>query len=104
MTQMTLDEMKAALKTSSDLMEGPMRAIEPDDIESLSNALASAIEQIEVEEIRTGVCEWEYDSTMEAWETGCSRVWVFIDDGPKENDCHYCMGCGGVIEIIGSNP
>ena len=49
---------------------------------------------------KPGICEWTYDEFNDLWETSCSREWNFIDGGPKENDCHYCMGCGGVLEIV----
>jgi len=50
--------------------------------------------------LRTGVCEWEYDESHDKWDTSCSNSWQFIVDGPKENDCQYCMYCGGVIDAL----
>ena len=49
---------------------------------------------------QTGICEWWHDEDSDVWTTSCSNLWVFTNDGPKENDCHYCMYCGGVLEVI----
>ena len=51
-------------------------------------------------ELRTGLCEWQYDEHHDVWETSCNNLWQFTNEGPKENDCQYCMYCGGVIDVL----
>jgi len=62
------------------------------------------ITQLEAERdalvLRVGICEWKYDEIMDVWHTSCGNAWQFNSDGPKENECAYCMYCGGVIEIL----
>ncbi len=48
--------------------------------------------------LRTGICEWEYDTDSDVWMGLCGNIWHFESEGPEENGCHYCMFCGGVIE------
>ena len=47
---------------------------------------------------QTGICEWWRNENNDVWMTSCSNLWVFTNDGPKENDCNYCMYCGGVLK------
>lgn len=62
---------------------------------------AEALEsENETLKLRTGICEWEYDEAYDKWDTSCSNSWQFIVDGPKENDCQYCIYCGGVIDAL----
>lgn len=64
----------------------------------VSEVLASIQAERDALVLRTGVCEWEYDEQIDVWNTSCSNAWQFYSDGPKENECSYCMYCGGVIE------
>jgi hypothetical protein len=51
-------------------------------------------------EIVIDSCEWERDENNDIWMTSCGGTWVFTNDGPKENECHYCMYCGRIIEAL----
>jgi hypothetical protein len=62
--------------------------------------IADDVARLETELLRRGICEWELDEDADVWMTSCSNHWVFTSDGPKENDCHYCMYCGGVLEVV----
>ncbi len=34
-----------------------------------------------------------------AWKCdNCNDVWVFLENGPKENNYNYCPNCGAEIE------
>lgn len=46
------------------------------------------------------VCKWWYEEVEDAWNTSCNNLWQFMNDGPKENDCQYCMYCGGKIALL----
>ena len=74
---------------------------------NMQDMLVRKVIQLEEEnaalKIRTGVCEWKYDEHRDVWETSCSNAWQFITDGPKENDCQYCMYCGGAIDALLAN-
>ena len=71
---------------------------------SFQHFLVVKIEELEDENkvfcLRDGICEWQYDEHNDVWETTCSNAWQFMNDGPKENACHYCMYCGGVIDVL----
>jgi len=45
---------------------------------------------------RQDVCMWNEDSEG-AWDTSCGRSWQFTEDGPAENQAHFCHHCGGVL-------
>ena len=48
-------------------------------------------------------CEWRSGSISswesEEWYGECGIVWVFPEDGPLENEVHYCSNCGGKVRI-----
>ena len=48
---------------------------------------------------RATSCEWKYDEFHDVWETSCDNLWQFNSDGPEENECKYCMYCGGGISV-----
>ena len=41
-------------------------------------------------------CTWQEEECL-GWDTSCKNTFVFIDGGPKDNDCVYCPYCGGRI-------
>lgn len=45
-----------------------------------------------------GSCEWWYDDDG-TWHGACGVTWHFTDDGPVENNYHFCHGCGKRIAI-----
>jgi hypothetical protein len=43
-------------------------------------------------------CKWTYDDDG-YYDTSCDNAFVFISDGPLENDFKYCPYCGREIEV-----
>lgn len=39
------------------------------------------------------LCEWTIDNEW-TWHGACGVTWTFTEDGPAENNYHYCHGCG----------
>ncbi len=51
-------------------------------------------------------CVWKRNNNYEdydIWETQCDNTWEFTADGPKENNCKFCMYCGGALIIEETN-
>lgn len=50
--------------------------------------------------IQVRTCKWtkweDPDGTL-VWNTGCGEDFMLLEDGPKENNYHYCPNCGGLI-------
>jgi hypothetical protein len=45
-------------------------------------------------------CEWYLDDDDNGiWQTGCGKLWSFIDGGPIENDMDFCHGCGNPVTV-----
>lgn len=46
-------------------------------------------------------CVWRFDDNEHApvWEGACGAAWSFGEDGPHENDMHYCPKCGADVVI-----
>ncbi len=50
-------------------------------------------------------CIWtEDDPDYGVWEADCGIEWSFHDDGPVENGCNYCPGCGGKVALNDQPP
>jgi hypothetical protein len=46
-------------------------------------------------------CEWsQVDTSSDMWETECGESFVFIADGPEENDMKFCCYCGESLIAI----
>lgn len=46
-------------------------------------------------------CRWTEDRVCECWDTGCSRSFVFVDEGgPTGNRIRFCPYCGKPIEAV----
>ena len=47
-------------------------------------------------------CKWtlDYDEWESSWDTECGNKWEFTNDGPKENNCKFCMYCGGALAAL----
>ena len=43
--------------------------------------------------LHDAACSWTQDDE-ELWSSSCGLEWIFLDDGPKENDMNYCPKCG----------
>ena len=43
-------------------------------------------------------CTWREDNVCEFWLTTCGEIFVFLADGPAENNFRFCPYCGGAIE------
>lgn len=43
-------------------------------------------------------CLWA--DVGEYWQTECGKAWNFEADGPAENGCKFCHGCGKHIEVV----
>ena len=42
------------------------------------------------------VCAWALDDPDSGtWATSCGNLWLFNDEGPKENGVEFCPYCGG---------
>lgn len=48
----------------------------------------------EVAGSRLSDCHWQQDADSGAWQTDCGVTFEFIDDGPAENEMHFCYHCG----------
>ena len=46
-------------------------------------------------------CVWTLYETPDysIWETDCGESFSFTDDGPKENNFHFCHGCGRKLRV-----
>jgi hypothetical protein len=44
-------------------------------------------------------CTWTEDDDGN-WETSCQNMYIFIEDGPKENQHKYCPYCGRWIIAV----
>jgi hypothetical protein len=95
-----LDEMKAAIASRDEPVaavtgyHGGHCVIEPIDRAQLlpvGMALYSGAQAAVPE------CVWEQDTDEDSWDTSCGAKWQFIDDGPEENNVHYCHQCGGKV-------
>ena len=42
-------------------------------------------------------CAWTYDTSTYSWDSACGEKWQFNNDGPAENNCRFCQGCGGRV-------
>lgn len=40
------------------------------------------------------ICEWNYDTNIEAYETECKNTFCFIDGEIEDNSFQYCPYCG----------
>ncbi|VVM98630.1 hypothetical protein [Pseudomonas fluorescens] len=51
---------------------------------------------------RTGTCEWNREDDSGIWNSGCGETWSFHEDGPEENGMHFCHSCGKhlVVEVV----
>lgn len=49
--------------------------------------------------IRPDTCEWKYDSDTCSWDTECGEKHQFTNDGPKENNHHFCPYCGALLTV-----
>ena len=47
------------------------------------------------------VCEWKQDALEGYWETGCGKLYEFMEGGPTENRQKYCGYCGKRIKEVG---
>lgn len=46
-------------------------------------------------------CHWhQEDSDWGLWVGECGAEWEFIDDGPVENDVHFCPNCGRKLIVV----
>lgn len=70
---------------------------------SLYQAMLAAAPKPDAELARE--CEWrggtDYDATV--WYGACGLMWEFTNDGPVENEFHYCPRCGGKVRIKEEN-
>lgn len=51
----------------------------------------------DLEKSAPATCDWweEDDDNMPGtYRTDCGRIWSFTEGGLKDNEMHYCMGCG----------
>jgi len=46
----------------------------------------------------SATCTWTDEG--EAYSGECGIMWTFLDGGPVENKCVYCMGCGRRIRTV----
>ena len=45
-------------------------------------------------------CLWRhYDSDTGCYETSCGNIHQFPEDGPAENNFHWCPYCGGRLVV-----
>lgn len=65
----------------------------------LHEALATAQSLLQNDAPVEQVCEWREDDEG-TWHASCGTEWQFTNDGPVENDVHYCMGCGKPIKLV----
>ena len=46
-------------------------------------------------------CEWRDPGEDDvSWQTGCGKLWEFIDDGPSENGVKFCPYCGKPLVLV----
>ena len=50
---------------------------------------------------KTQACQWKYCESECSWDTQCDNKYLFMDDGPKENDYKFCPGCGKPVTLAG---
>ncbi len=72
-----------ALMIAADLEDHVNRALTPED---------NGTHQTEAPS-----CLWTEDGDG-MWETTCHNAFVFMTDGPKENEMKFCPDCGRVLE------
>lgn len=52
---------------------------------------------------KRAACHWRHDSDDlegDSWYTDCGDRYVFIEGGPKENNCNFCHKCGKPVAPI----
>ena len=76
------------------------------DADLVISAAARRIEELESSRTSTveqKSCQWAScaveDDYHDAWEGSCGATWTFFEDGPIENDMHFCPKCGGSVAI-----
>lgn len=63
-------------------------------------SLADLVERIASLAAQAQECVWtpfDDDWSGVRWETACGHAFVFIEDGPAENETNYCCYCGGKL-------
>ena len=45
---------------------------------------------------RRSDCQWSQDEDGN-WKTSCGEMFIFLEDGPKENEFRFCCYCGGAL-------
>ena len=48
-------------------------------------------------------CRWSQDEDGN-WKTSCGEMFIFLEDGPKENEFHFCCYCGGALTESKNSP
>lgn len=52
-------------------------------------------------------CSWWKDMADwdgNTWEADCGACWVFIDEGPAQNEMNYCPKCGRKVSVLPAAP
>jgi hypothetical protein len=84
------------------LREGfPMRSTENAEFD-YQQLLKTAPKYVKQPKARN-TCHWRRNGDSfdgYHWETECGQTWEFTVDGPAENNCKFCMYCGGVLTTL----